>query len=238
MTLRTIIIDDEPIALAKLHAYVEKTPCLELAGECASAAEAKRIMDTEPIDLIVTDINMPDMSGFDFIKSLTNPPMVIFTTAHAQFAVDSYKVSAVDYLLKPFDLEEFQRAAGKAVQTQKVKQASMDDFLFIKVDYRFVRVNPANIRYIKGYGEYLQIFTTETEQPLVTLSSFAAIRSKLGSDFLQVHRSYIVNMRHVDSIERSRLVFAPDTFIPVSDSYKSAFQTYLASHALGRLSKS
>lgn len=233
MTLRTLLIDDEPIALAKLHAYVEKTPSLELAGEFSSTAEAKTLLDAEPIDLIVTDISMPDMNGLDFIRSLSNPPMVIFTTAHAQFAADSYKVSAVDYLLKPFDLEEFQRAAAKAVEIQKVRQAAADDFLFIKVDYRFVRINPANIRYIKGYGEYLQIFTTEQEQPLVTLSSFAAIRSKLGSDFLQVHRSYIVNMRHVDSIERSRLVFAPDTFIPVSDSYKSAFAGYLARHALG-----
>lgn len=241
MKLRTLIIDDEPIALEKLRSYVEKVPFLEPAAECQSAFQAMEYLATDSVDLIVTDINMPDLDGLEFIRGLNNRPMVIFITAHPQYAVDSYKVSAVDYLLKPYSFSDFHRAVSKAYEQYRSRReaqpeptSAAKDSIFIKTDYRYVRVATSDIRYIKGYGEYLQIFVQGATTPLLTLSSFASIRERLPESFLQVHRSYIVNMNHVQQIERNRLILDSDTYIPVSESYRAAFQHYLASHAIGR----
>lgn len=243
MRLRTLIIDDEPIALEKLKSYVEKTPFLELVAKCQSAFEAIEFLATGEADLVVTDINMPDLDGLDFVRSLPKAPMVIFTTAYPQYAVDSYRVSAVDYLLKPYGFADFHRAAGKALEIygQRNQPAPADPSapqaggsLFVKVDYRYIRVSLADIRYIKGYGEYLQIYVSGSETPLLTLSSFASVKERLTDNFLQVHRSYIVNMDHVGQIERNRVVMPPDLYIPVGDSFKAAFQSYLSSHAVGK----
>lgn len=245
MKLRTLIIDDEPIALEKLRKYVGKIPFLELVGACESALDASAFLADNPVDLIFTDINMPDLSGMDFIASLPTAPMVVFITAYAQYAVDSYRLSAVDYLLKPYGFAEFQRAANKALENYSVKSAqqsaagqqSQNDSLFVKVDYRYVRVSLASVRYIKGYGEYLQIFTAESSAPLLTLSSFADIKERLTDNFLQVHRSYIVNMDQVESISRGRIIMDADTYIPVGDSFKNALQTYLLDHSIGSVRK-
>lgn len=245
MKLRTLIIDDEPIALEKLRKYVGKIPFLELVGACESALDASAFLADNPVELIFTDINMPDLSGMDFIASLPTAPMVVFITAYAQYAVDSYRLSAVDYLLKPYGFAEFQRAANKALENYSVKSAqqsaagqqSQNDSLFVKVDYRYVRVSLASVRYIKGYGEYLQIFTAESSAPLLTLSSFADIKERLTDNFLQVHRSYIVNMDQVESISRGRIIMDADTYIPVGDSFKNALQTYLLDHSIGSVRK-
>ncbi len=240
--IRTLIIDDEPIALEKLRTYVEKTPSLELIGACDNAFDAMEYVGKGVVDLIITDINMPDLNGLDFVKTLADPPMVIFITAYADYAVESYSVSAVDYLLKPYGYVEFSRAVNKAVEAFSLRHTSNDmtekkdevDSIFFKVDYRYVRVSLADIRYIKGYGEYLQVYVEGEKNPIVTLSSFAAIKERLTDSFLQVHRSYIVNMNRVDQIERSRVVMDADTYIPVGESYKAAFQEYLGRHSVGR----
>ncbi|WP_286528856.1 LytTR family DNA-binding domain-containing protein [Duncaniella freteri] len=242
MLLKTLIIDDEPIALEKLRSYVGKVPTLELVGACGNGFEAIDFLSQVDVDLIITDINMPDLNGLDFIKTLSKPPMVIFTTAYSQYAVDSYKVSAIDYLLKPYGFVDFNKAVNKAIEVyssrchQHMESVSVDtsDSIFIKVDYRYVRVALADIRFIKGYGEYLQIYISGKTSPLVTLSSFASIRGLLTDDFLQVHRSYIVNMNQVEQIERNRVVMDHDNFIPVGDSYKTMFQEYLMSHSVGK----
>lgn len=243
MQLRTLIIDDEPIALEKLKKYVERIPMLELCGAYSSGMEAVKYISENNIDLIITDINMPDLNGIDFVKSLPNSPLVIFITAYSEFAVDGFKISAVDYLLKPYGFVEFQTAINKALEKysgrtrQKIEQP-MEDSLFFKVDYRFVRINLKEIRYIKGYGEYLQIFVENKKNPVVTLSSFANIKEKLSENFLQVHRSYIVNMNRIETVERNRIMISGDEEIPVSDSYKQELQQYLLSHSLnGRTAK-
>lgn len=242
MKLKTLIIDDEPIALEKLRSYVDKVPFLELASVCSSGFEAIEYLATADIDLVITDINMPDLNGMDFIKSLSDPPMVIFTTAYDHYAVDSYRVSAVDYLLKPYSYVDFSRAAQKALDIRISKNSSAQsdspsDSIFIKVDYRYIRVNLADIRFIRGYGEYLRIFVDGQKNPLVTLSSFAAIKNRLSESFLQVHRSFIVNMDHVQVIERNRIIMDEENYIPVGDSYKSAFQQYLTNHTIGKTQK-
>ena len=243
--IRTLIIDDEPIALEKLRTYTEKTPQLELVGACDSAFDAMEYVNKGDVDLIITDINMPDLNGLDFVRTLKNPPMVIFITAYADYAVESYSVSAVDYLLKPYGYVEFSRAVNKAAEAfgmrkgapaPAVRKADASS-IFFKVDYRYVRVSLADIRYIKGYGEYLQVYVEGEKNPIVTLSSFAAIKERLTDSFLQVHRSYIVNMNRVEQIERSRVVMDADTYIPVGESYKPAFQDYLARHSAGGSAK-
>lgn len=239
MILRTLIIDDEPIALEKLRKYVEKVPFMELSAACESAFEAIDYLATNEVDLIMTDINMPDLNGLDFIKTLTDPPMVIFTTAYGQYALDGYRLSAVDYLLKPYDFVDFQKSANKALE-YAVSRKPMptneenDRSMFIKVDYRYVRVSLSDISYIKGYGEYLQIMIKGKETPLVTLSSFAAVKEKLSPSFLQVHRSYITNMDHVEQIERGRISMNDGTMIPIGDSYRNQLNEFLRSHAIGK----
>lgn len=240
MTLRTLIIDDEPIALEKLRKYVELSPGLSLSALCADGFEAMEYLKDNEVDLIITDINMPDLNGLDFVKALPVQPLVIFTTAYPQYAIEGYKVSAVDYLLKPYGFAEFSQAVGKAVELlslRKKEALPVSESLFVKVDYRYVRVLLSDIRFIKGYGEYLQIFIEGRVNPLVTLSTFAAIKESLSDNFLQIHRSYIVNMDHVQLIERNRIIMDEENRLPVGENYKPAFQEYLAAHSIGKPDK-
>lgn len=238
MNIRIVIIDDEPIALAKLRSYVEKTPFLDLVGEFSTAVDAMAFISDGNADAIFTDINMPDLDGLQFIESLANPPLVVFITAYSQYAVDSYRLSAVDYLLKPYGFAEFQRAANKLLKTftsnlqqRESLSKNTEDTIFLKVDYRYVRLNLSDILYIKGYGEYLQIFTAGNTQPLLTLSSFASIMDMLPDNFLQIHRSYIVNMNRIDQVEKSRVIIGRER-LSVSDSFKQSFQAYLISNTI------
>lgn len=238
MTLRTLIIDDEPIALEKLKSYVERTPQLALAAACSSVFEAMEHLRDHEADLIVTDINMPDLNGLDFVRTLSCKPLVIFATAYPQYAIDGYKVAAVDYLLKPYGYADFCQAIARAQErmaggsaAQAAAPSAADESVFVKVDYKFVRISLADIRFIKGYGEYLQIYIAGKSAPLMTLSSFAAIRELLSPAFVQIHRSYIVNMNHVVQIERNRVVMDEKNHLPVGESFKQAFQAYLASRS-------
>lgn len=245
MKLKALIIDDEPIALEKLRSYAAKVPFLEIAGACRNGIEATDIISREAIDVVFTDINMPDMSGMDFISSLTNPPLVVFITAYSDYAIESYRLSAIDYLLKPYNFADFQRAANKVLEqynfragqdkstspdgSNKVAEGS----LFVKVDHKYVRIDLPNIRYIKGCGEYLQIYTIGSNSPLMTLSSFNSVKMKLPDNFLQIHRSFVVNMNAVQSISKNRIMMDADTSIPVGDSYKDALISFLTSHSIG-----
>lgn len=236
--LRTLIIDDEPIALRKLESYVSKVPFLALAAKCESAFEAMEYMASNPVDLIFTDISMPDLDGLDMVRSMPDAPMVVFTTAHPDYAVESYRVSAVDYLLKPFSMADFQRAATKALRIAEsrrpaVREDEAPTSIFVKTDHRLVRVQFSEILYIKGYGEYLQIYLDGESHPLLTLSSFSAILGRLPGEFLQVHRSYIVNMNRVCHIERGRVAVDQETFIPVGDSFKTALNDYISTRSAG-----
>ena len=175
MEIRTVIIDDEPIALEKLKSYVAKVPFLKLVGEFSSAVEAAAFINEGNADVIFTDISMPDLDGMQFVETLANAPMVVFITAHPQYAVDSYRLSAVDYLLKPYGFADFQRAANKVLENWRARSHSgeseravrpdRDSSLFVKVDYKYLRVNLADIRYVKGYGEYLQIYLSGQTKP-------------------------------------------------------------------------
>lgn len=229
--------------MEKLKNYVERVPFLELAGHCSSGIEAISRMGADDIDLIFSDIEMPDLNGLDFVRSLTNPPMIVFITAYSQYAVDSYRLDAIDYLLKPYSFTDFQRSANKArdIYTLRHKSAEAGNAnsdetspIFVKVEGKYLRILPDEIRYIKGYGEYLQLYLTTRERPILTLSSFAAIRELLPDSFIQTHRSYLININHISQVERSRVVMDCDTEIPISDSQKQTFHAYLHDRAIGR----
>ncbi len=236
-TIKCLAVDDEPIALEKLKTYICKVPFLELEAACESTFEAMDVLTQKQIDVLFIDINMPDLNGMDFVSSLQNPPMVVFTTAYAEYAVESYKVSAVDYLLKPYDFASFQRAANKVwhqsllLEANSRKSPEERDSLYVKVDYRYVKVKISDILYIKGMSEYIQIFV-EGRSPLVVLLTMKQALDTLPKYFLQVHRSYIVNMNKVEEIDRLHLRFSNGTSISVSDNYKKQFQEYLRIRSL------
>lgn len=233
--IKCLAIDDEPMALEKLRAYISKVPFLELVSLCDSPFDAMQIMTEQPVDAVFVDINMPDLNGIELIASLPDPPMVVFTTAYAEYAVESYRLSAVDYLLKPFDFNDFNRAAGKLLSHRKPQAADGDDndTLYVKVDYRYVNIRIADILYVKGMSEYVQIYVGG-RKPLVVHTTMRQIRERLPEYFVQVHRSYIVNMRMAKEVERLRIVMDGDTRIAVGESYKTDFMQYLRTHSIGR----
>lgn len=234
MKIRCIAVDDEPDALEKLSSYIQRTPYLELAASCEDAFEAMDAIATGNVDAVFIDINMPDLSGLEFIASLSAPPMTVFITAYAEYAVESYKVQALDYILKPYGYAEFQRAADRILSRymeanghELTTESDKTESIFVKVDYRWVRISPEDIRYIQGYSDYLKIYIVGKPLPLLTNSNFATIMKSLPSNFIQVHRSYIVNMNKIEEVERYRIVMDTDTRIPIGDSYKEDFSVYL-----------
>lgn len=237
--IRCIAIDDEPLALQQVVAYIHKLPFLDLVGECSSAFEALDIIEKEEVDLMFVDINMPDLNGLEFVQSLTQKPLLIFTTAYSEYALEGFKVDALDYLLKPFSFAEFSKAASKArTQFELIKKApekveSNDDFLFIKSEYKLVRINFNDIQYIEGMREYVRIHLIG-QKPVMTLLSMKSLEAKLPANkFMRVHRSYIVNLTKITTVERFRIIFDDKELIPVSENYKEKFQQFLDKNFMG-----
>jgi DNA-binding LytR/AlgR family response regulator len=237
MKIKCITIDDEPLALKQMSSYIVKTPFLELIAACNSAFEAMELIHIEEIDLLFVDINMPDLNGLDFVKSLEKKPLVVFTTAYSEYALEGFKVDAIDYLLKPIGYPDFLKAAQKAEKylgsskTQEKLNAN-EEHLFIKSEYKVIRINLADIKYIEGMREYVRIHLLNAK-PVMSLLSMKSIEQKLPQNrFMRVHRSYIVNLKQVSVVERNRIVFDEDVYIPVSEQYKDKFQNYLDKHFL------
>ena len=240
--IRVLAIDDEPLALQQLAAYIKKIPFLELVAECQSAIEAKEILNNENIDAIFCDINMPDLNGMDFVKSLSTPPLIVFTTAYSEYAVEGFKVDAVDYLLKPFGLDNFKRAANRLQERLEVRQqeppttivSSEDDSIFVKTDYRVVKIAISDIRYIEGMSEYLKIHLESQPKPIVTLLSMKKMEEFLPSHFMRIHRSYIINLKKIQEVNKNRVIMDSETYLPIGDNYKDAFNDYLNKKFLGK----
>ncbi|MBO4429802.1 MAG: response regulator transcription factor [Bacteroidaceae bacterium] len=239
--IRCLAIDDEPLALKQLVAYIQKVPFLELAAQCQSALEARTFLENDTVEAIFCDINMPDLNGMDFVKSLASPPLVVFTTAYSEYAVEGFRVNAVDYLLKPFGLQEFQRAAnrlkerieGTPLTSNLIPQPS-NDTLFLKTDYRIVNVNIPDIRYVEAMSEYLKVWLDSQPKPIVTFLSMKKMEERLPNYFMRIHRSYIVNLTKIQEVNKNRVVMDEHTYLPVGDLYKEAFQQYLNSKFLTR----
>ena len=239
--IRCLAIDDEPLALRKLVTYINKVPFLELAAQCQSALEARAFLENDTVEAIFCDINMPDLNGMDFVKSLAVPPLIVFTTAYSEYAVEGFRVNAVDYLLKPFGLQEFQRAAQRlqeriestpvVVDSTLVPQA---ETLFLKTDYRIVNVNIPDIRYIESMSEYVKVWLDSQPKPIITLLSMKKMEENLPNYFMRIHRSYIINLKKIQEVNKSRVIMDENTYLPIGDLYKEAFQQYLNTKFLSR----
>ena len=242
-----IAIDDEPLALQQTVAYIGKVPFLELAAQCQSAIEAKAFLEQDTVDAIFCDINMPDLNGMDFVKSLAVPPLVVFTTAYSEYAVEGFRVNAVDYLLKPFGLQDFQRAANRlkerltpsAITPQpsaNTPQPSSleDDTIFLKTEYRIVKVSISDIRYVEAMSEYLKVHLESEPKPIVTLLSMKKMEERLPDNFMRIHRSYIVNLTKIQEVNKNRIIMDADTYLPIGDMYKDTFQQYIDTKFLGK----
>jgi len=247
--IRCLAIDDEPLALQQLVAYINKVPFLELAAQCQSALEAREFLQNDTVDAIFCDINMPDLNGMDFVKSLVAPPLVVFTTAYSEYAVEGFRVNAVDYLLKPFGLQDFQRAANRikerlmveggrlkenTFETEISPSINSDDTLFLKTDYRIVKVSIGDIRYIEGMSEYLKVWLEGQPKPIITLLSMKKIEERLPANFMRIHRSYIINLDKIQEVNKNRVIMDTETYLPIGDLHKEAFQAYLDTKYLGK----
>ncbi len=213
-----------------------------IAGACPSAAKAKEILDRESVDVLFVDINMPDISGMDFVKSLAAPPMIVFTTAYSEYAVEGFKVDAVDYLLKPFGLDDFRKTAEKVkkrydLEHQPVAVSSLDadEALFFKTEYRVVRVPIAKITYIEGMSEDLKIHVEGEKDPVIVLLSMKKLEERLPADrFMGIHKSYIIALGQIREVARGRVSITPEVSLPIGDSYRETFNKYLDAKFLGK----
>lgn len=234
MTLNCAIVDDEPLALDLLESYVKKTPFLTLAGKYSSAVQAMKELPGKQIDLLFLDIQMPELNGLEFSKMVNSNTRIVFTTAFGQYAIDGYKVNALDYLLKPISYVDFLQAANKAVQWFELLQQPKEeiDSIFVKSEYKLVQIELKNILYVEGLKDYIKIYEEGNSKPILSLMSMKAMEEMLpASRFMRVHRSYIVQKDKIRIIDRGRIVFGKN-YIPVSDSYKQTFQEFLDKRTL------
>ena len=228
--IKLVAIDDEPLALKLLEVYIGKSPGLELLASCTSAREAEAWI--EQADALLIDINMPDVNGMDFVRSLEEPPLVIFTTAYSEYAVDGFRVNAVDYLLKPFSFSEFKSAIERLEErlAHKRQDSSVTgNILNLDTAHRSVRLETSRIRYVEGMGEYLKIHLDGEKMPMIVLFRMKNIADMLPQDsFQRIHKSYIVALDRVREARRGSVTLDDGTSLPVGDSYREAFRSRLS----------
>lgn len=245
-TLRCCVIDDEPLASGLIRSYIEKTPFLEVAGEFSSPRDAISTLLNNNIDIVFLDIQMPQLNGIEFARIIPADTRIIFTTAYSDYAVEGFRVNALDYLLKPISYEEFLAAARRALSWYELKHNSetlkptvptppadkAGEYIIVKSEYKLVQVRIADILYIEGLKDYVKIYLEGSDKSIMTLLSMKALEQTLPTDlFMRVHRSYIVNLSKIKVIERNRIIFGR-TQIPVSESYKEPFADFIAKRTL------
>lgn len=238
--LRCIAIDDEPLALRQLQSYISKIPTLELVASFSNALDAQQLLARESVDLIFVDINMPDLNGVDFVRSLVARPMVIFTTAYSEYAVEGFKLDAVDYLLKPFGLADFSRAVAKANSLHELRHNQRPasepeleaeprdkEYISVKADYKVSLVKISEIVYLESEGEYVRLHLADGST-ITTLFRLKNMEAALPPErFMRVHRSYIVNLHCIRSYVRGRVYLNDTEYVPIGENYKEAFQRYI-----------
>ncbi|TDQ06903.1 LytR/AlgR family response regulator transcription factor [Pedobacter metabolipauper] len=242
MIINCIAIDDEPLALGLICSFIEKTPFLKLAGSFSSGLKAMEMIQQEQTDLIFLDIQMPDLNGVELARLIhngnqQNHPRIIFTTAFNNFAIDGYRVDALDYLLKPFNYEEFLRASNKAVayyellnqaQPQQPAAPQSEDFIFIKVEYQHIKVALSDILFIEGLKDYAKIYLASDPKPILSLITLKALEEKLPvKRFMRVHRSFIISLEKITAITKNAVQVGNVT-INVGDQYKDALKQFLS----------
>lgn len=236
MEVNCLIVDDEPLALDLLEVYVKRTPFLHLMGRCGSAVEVLQMLKDHPVDLIFLDIQMPELTGLELSRIIDQRIRIIFTTAFEQYALEGFRVDALDYLLKPISYPEFLKAANKALKWFEMSEETVpvsgvqkeeEQTIFVKSDYKLVKIELCSIFYIEGLKDYVKIYLKDIPHPIVSLISMKALEEMLpATSFIRVHRSFIVNLNNVAVVERNRIVFGK-TYIPISDSYKDKFFEFI-----------
>ena len=238
MIIKCAIVDDEPLAVELLASYVSKIPFLELCGKYTNATDALHGINEQPVDLMFLDIQMPELNGLELSKMVPESTRIVFTTAFDRYAVDSFRVNALDYLLKPISYADFLEASNKAMQWFQLVQQNEQPAaapaveeeprsIFVKSEYKLLQINLDDIRYIEGLKDYVKIYTEQSPHPILSLMNMKAIEQLLPtSRFIRVHRSFIVQKSKIREIERNRIVFG-DVYIPIGDSYKQAFQDFI-----------
>lgn len=231
--MKCMILEDEYPALKQMQSYIERTPSLTLVASVSNASDANDVYEKFQPDLIFVDINMPGLSGMDFVKSLSNPPHIIFTTAYSEYAIESYKVNAVDYLLKPIGYSDFLRAVEKSLKLHELEQShpetagGNEEYLFVRSEHRLVRIRFAEIEYVEGMREYIRIHL-EDKSSVMTLFSMKSLGDRLPKDrFMRVHRSFIVNLDKITIVKSQHILFGKDVMIPIGEQYKEAFSEYI-----------
>lgn len=227
---RVIIVDDEPLALDVMETYIEKLPSLELVARCENAIQAFDILSKEEVDIMFLDIQMPQLTGIDFLKSLSNPPLVIFTTAYPNYAIEGYELNVIDYLLKPISFERFMKAVNKAMAqlelqndnavatSSEVESEDKADFIFVKADKKLIKINYADILYIEGLKDYV-IIKMPTSR-VITLQTMKSLEAKLPSTiFKRIHRSYIVNLDKISAVI-GNMVEIEKKHLPIGKNYR------------------
>lgn len=238
--IRCIAVDDEPLALRQLAAYLGKVPYFEVVCCCQSASEASAAIASQQVDVMFLDISMPDLNGLDFVRTLSAPPMVVFTTAYQEYAIDGYKVDAIDYILKPFGVSDIMRAAEKVKrlysllhafeQTSEVSAVSDDNAIYVRIDHKVVRVPLSDIVYVEGMSEYVRIHLHGQPHPLVVLFSMKKMEERLsGAHFMRVHKSYIISLRHIVMAGKNRVALDTGDELPIGNSYRERFCAYMRS---------
>lgn len=224
--IKCIAVDDEPLALMLLEDYISKVLFLELVAKCSDAFEANAVLQKENVDLVFIDIQMPGLTGLQFIKSLTAKPMVIFITAYEKFALQGYDLNVIDYLLKPVPLDRFMQACNKALELHKLKNKepqnheTAPDYMFLNVDYSLVKVMFKDIIWVEGLRDYVKIYLKSPAKPLVVRMSMKAMEDELPSSMaVRIHKSYIVSLDSITAI-RKNSVFINDLELPVGETYR------------------
>jgi DNA-binding LytR/AlgR family response regulator len=231
--LNCIAVDDEKLVLDLLADNIERVPFLHLVKKCKNALDAAEILHKEPVDLIFLDIQMPGLSGLQFLQSLSNPPMVIFVTAYKEYALEGFNLNAIDYLLKPVSFDRFLKACNKAwelynLQQKPIAKDDPPDYFFVYVEYNQVKVNVQQILYIEGMKDYVKIFITTSPTPIITKMNLKAMEEKLsGRRFVRTHKSYIVSADKVTAVKRD-LICIDKIELPLSENYKAAVEKMLS----------
>lgn len=239
--IKVIAVDDEPLALRQLEGYIAKIPFFELVASCRSALEARAVLDEKAVDAMFLDINMPDLSGMEFVRLLASPPLVVFTTAYSEYAMEGFKVDAVDYLLKPFSLADFIKSAERVkaryeaahpAASREAEKEPSSDSVFFRTDYKSVRVRHDDIRYVEGMSEYIKVYTKQSAAPLVVLMGLKHLMEKLPEGrFLRIHRSYIVPLAMIKEVGKAEITLEDGTVLPVGDMYRQELKDYLSKHS-------
>jgi len=232
--MKCVIIDDEPLAIDVVESYVQQVGGIEIVAKCTNPLEAIILLNKHQVDLVFLDIEMPNLTGIDLVKAIDNMPQFIFTTAYPEYALDGFNLNATDYLVKPIPFHRFLKAISRAKEkyelenkvvispqaTETAAPVAIDNFIFVKSEYENIKINIDTIVYLQGLKDYIKIYTSDTQKPILTLSSFKDILDKLPpSKFIRVHKSYVVSIEHIKAIQKSKILVA-DMRIPVGETYK------------------